>query len=79
MIPCQFVSSSILDWIVTTIRRERRMWRCSEYCVVRFVACAQVPALAGFSVSALFAFQVLVGLLKVKKLDKQEKLITGTA
>ncbi|CAM6093474.1 unnamed protein product [Calypogeia fissa] len=39
----------------------------------------RVPALAGFSVSALFGFQVLVGLLKVKKLDKQEKLITGTA
>ncbi|OAE35037.1 hypothetical protein AXG93_3253s1000 [Marchantia polymorpha subsp. ruderalis] len=39
----------------------------------------RVPALAGFSVSALFGMQVLFGLLKIKKLDKQEKLITGTA
>ncbi|MCO5548595.1 hypothetical protein L7F22_002055 [Adiantum nelumboides] len=37
------------------------------------------PAVAAFVGSALFGFKVLIGLLKVKKLDKQEKLITGTA
>ena len=39
----------------------------------------QVPAMAAFTGSALFGLQVLIGILKVKKLDKQEKLITGTA
>ncbi|KAL3684596.1 hypothetical protein R1sor_002618 [Riccia sorocarpa] len=39
----------------------------------------RIPALAGFSVSAVFAVQVVFSLLKIKKLDRQEKLITGTA
>eukprot|EP00250_Pteridium_aquilinum_P020417 c24806_g3_i1 orf=228-2912(+) len=39
----------------------------------------RAPALAAFAGSALFGLKVLVGLLKVKKLDNQEKLITGTA
>lgn len=39
----------------------------------------RTPAIAAFVGSALFGFKVLIGLLKVKKLDKQEKLITGTA
>ncbi|KAI5062828.1 hypothetical protein GOP47_0021375 [Adiantum capillus-veneris] len=39
----------------------------------------KAPAVAAFVGSALFGFKVLIGLLKVKKLDKQEKLITGTA
>ncbi|KAL2652860.1 hypothetical protein R1flu_020988 [Riccia fluitans] len=39
----------------------------------------RIPALAGFSVSAMFGLQVVFSLLKIKKLDRQEKLITGTA
>jgi hypothetical protein len=35
--------------------------------------------MAAFTGSAVFGLQVLIGILKVKKLDKQEKLITGTA
>ncbi|CAN6238417.1 unnamed protein product [Urochloa humidicola] len=37
------------------------------------------PATIAYSLCAFFGLQVLVGLIKVKKLDKQEKLITGTA
>ncbi|KAH7292760.1 hypothetical protein KP509_29G083900 [Ceratopteris richardii] len=39
----------------------------------------QTPALVAFIGSALFGFQVVIGLLKVKRLDSQEKLITGTS
>lgn len=39
----------------------------------------RVPSLAAYLVCAFFGFQVLFGLLKVKKLDQQERLITGTA
>lgn len=39
----------------------------------------RVPALVAFVGSALFGLQVLIGLLKVKKLDRQEQLITGAA
>ncbi|KAH7403936.1 hypothetical protein KP509_15G001700 [Ceratopteris richardii] len=38
-----------------------------------------IPALVAFAGSALFGLKVLIGLLKVKKLDNQEKLVTGTA
>jgi hypothetical protein len=41
--------------------------------------CFQVPANAAFTGSAVFGLQVLMGIFKVKRLDKQEKLITGTA
>ncbi|KAF6149307.1 hypothetical protein GIB67_026163 [Kingdonia uniflora] len=39
----------------------------------------RVPATAAYVVCAFFGIQVLFGILKVKKLDLQEKLITGTA
>ncbi|KAK6924143.1 ABC1 atypical kinase-like domain [Dillenia turbinata] len=39
----------------------------------------RVPATAAFVCCAFFSFQVLFGILKVKKLDQQERLITGTA
>lgn len=44
-----------------------------------YINAIRVPALAAYFGSALFGLQVLVGLLKVKRLDKQEKLITGMA
>ncbi|KAK3158271.1 hypothetical protein QOZ80_2AG0134990 [Eleusine coracana subsp. coracana] len=39
----------------------------------------RTPATIAYSLCAFFGLQVLVGLIKVKKLDRQEKLITGTA
>ncbi|RWR93068.1 UbiB domain-containing protein [Cinnamomum micranthum f. kanehirae] len=39
----------------------------------------RVPAMVAYTLFALFSAQVLVGILKVKKLDQQERLITGTA
>ncbi|KAL2907166.1 Protein ACTIVITY OF BC1 COMPLEX KINASE 8 chloroplastic [Bienertia sinuspersici] len=39
----------------------------------------RVPAIAAYGICALFGLQALFGVLKVKKLDQQEKLITGTA
>ncbi|XP_078444473.1 ABC2 homolog 13 [Wolffia australiana] len=39
----------------------------------------RLPATAALALCAFFGVQVLVGLLKVKKLDQQERLITGTA
>ncbi|KAL9377967.1 hypothetical protein Peur_029302 [Populus x canadensis] len=39
----------------------------------------RVPAIAASIFCAFFSFQVLFGLIKVKKLDQQERLITGTA
>lgn len=35
--------------------------------------------MVAYTLFALFSAQVLVGILKVKKLDQQERLITGTA
>ncbi|CAM6009163.1 unnamed protein product [Sphagnum balticum] len=43
------------------------------------IAAIKVPASAAFTGSAVFGLQVLIGIFKVKRLDKQEKLITGTA
>ena len=37
------------------------------------------PATVAYSLCAFFGLQVVVGLIKVKKLDRQERLITGTA
>ncbi|AQK71981.1 ATATH13 [Zea mays] len=37
------------------------------------------PATIAYSLCAFFGLQVLIGLVKVKKLDRQERLITGTA
>ncbi|XP_050204862.1 protein ACTIVITY OF BC1 COMPLEX KINASE 8, chloroplastic [Mercurialis annua] len=39
----------------------------------------RVPAIAAYVVCAFFSFQILFGIIKVKKLDQQERLITGTA
>ncbi|OMO55979.1 hypothetical protein CCACVL1_26855 [Corchorus capsularis] len=39
----------------------------------------RVPAVAAYVVCAFFSFQILIGIVKVKKLDQQERLITGTA
>lgn len=39
----------------------------------------RVPAMAAYTLSAFFGFQVLFGLLKVRNLDQRERLITGTA
>ncbi|KAL4197664.1 hypothetical protein AMTRI_Chr04g252250 [Amborella trichopoda] len=37
------------------------------------------PAMVAYTFCAFFGAQVLIGILKVKRLDQQEKLITGTA
>lgn len=39
----------------------------------------QVPAIGAYIVCAFFSFQVLIGIIKVKKIDQRERLITGTA
>ncbi|XP_074264250.1 protein ACTIVITY OF BC1 COMPLEX KINASE 8, chloroplastic-like [Silene latifolia] len=39
----------------------------------------RVPAITAFTVCALFGLQALFGVIKVKRLDQREKLITGTA
>ncbi|KAJ0988355.1 hypothetical protein J5N97_006711 [Dioscorea zingiberensis] len=39
----------------------------------------KVPAVTAYLLCAVFGMQVLFGILKVKKLDQQERLITGTA
>lgn len=39
----------------------------------------QVPAIAAYIFCAIFGFQVLLGIVKVKKLDERERLITGIA
>lgn len=39
----------------------------------------RLPAIAAYFGSAIFFLQVLIGVLKVRRLDQQERLITGTA
>ncbi|XP_059431726.1 protein ACTIVITY OF BC1 COMPLEX KINASE 8, chloroplastic [Corylus avellana] len=39
----------------------------------------RVPAIVAYVCCAFFGFQVLFGIIKVKKLDERERLITGTA
>lgn len=39
----------------------------------------RVPAIAAYISCAFFGFQALFGILKVRKLDQRERLITGTA
>ncbi|KAK7247484.1 hypothetical protein RIF29_42367 [Crotalaria pallida] len=39
----------------------------------------RVPATIAYFFCAIFAFQVLIGIVKIKKLDERERLITGTA
>ncbi|XP_040376881.1 protein ACTIVITY OF BC1 COMPLEX KINASE 8, chloroplastic [Oryza brachyantha] len=46
---------------------------------VLYLNSIRFPATIAYSLCAFFGLQVLVGLIKVKKLDQQERLITGTA
>lgn len=46
---------------------------------ILYVNAIRVPSIIAYTVCAFFGFQVLFGILKVKKLDQQERLITGTA
>ncbi|XP_004502860.1 protein ACTIVITY OF BC1 COMPLEX KINASE 8, chloroplastic [Cicer arietinum] len=46
---------------------------------VLYLNSIRVPAIAAYVFCAFFGFQVLFGIVKVKKLDEQERLITGTA
>lgn len=39
----------------------------------------RVPAVAAYVTCAFFSLQVLIGIIKVKKFDQRERLITGTA
>ncbi|KAF3549336.1 hypothetical protein DY000_02005794 [Brassica cretica] len=39
----------------------------------------KTPATIAYTVCAFFSLQVLIGVIKVKKFDRREKLITGTA
>ncbi|KAK4356618.1 hypothetical protein RND71_025589 [Anisodus tanguticus] len=46
---------------------------------ILYLNSVRMPSIIAYTVCAFFGFQVLFGLLKVKKLDEREKLITGTA
>lgn len=46
---------------------------------ILYLNSVRMPAIIAYTACAFFGFQVLFGLLKVKKLDERERLITGTA
>ncbi|XP_048426893.1 protein ACTIVITY OF BC1 COMPLEX KINASE 8, chloroplastic [Pyrus x bretschneideri] len=46
---------------------------------ILYINSIRVPAIAAYVFCAFFSFQVLIGLVKVKRFDEQERLITGTA
>ncbi|XP_010519924.1 PREDICTED: uncharacterized protein LOC104799212 [Tarenaya hassleriana] len=46
---------------------------------ILYLNSVKVPATIAYTLCAFFSVQVLVGIIKVKKLDQREKLITGTA
>ncbi|KAJ1429773.1 UbiB domain [Sesbania bispinosa] len=46
---------------------------------VLYLNSIRVPAIVAYVFCAFFGFQVLLGIVKVKKLDERERLITGTA
>ncbi|KAK7353559.1 hypothetical protein VNO80_19009 [Phaseolus coccineus] len=46
---------------------------------VLYLNSIRVPAIVAYIFCAIFGFQVLLGIVKVKKLDERERLITGTA
>ncbi|XP_027363331.1 protein ACTIVITY OF BC1 COMPLEX KINASE 8, chloroplastic-like [Abrus precatorius] len=46
---------------------------------VLYLNSIRVPGTIAYVFCAIFAFQVLFGLVKIKKLDERERLITGTA
>ncbi|KAG0610049.1 hypothetical protein M758_7G035000 [Ceratodon purpureus] len=52
---------------------------CLQIATMLHLSTVTMPATAAFTGSALFGLQAFIGIMKVKKLDKQEKLITGTA
>jgi len=52
---------------------------CLQLATMLHLSTVTMPATAAFTCSALFGLQTLIGIMKVKKLDKQEKLITGQA
>lgn len=46
---------------------------------ILYLNSVRIPSIIAYTACAFFGFQVLFGLLKVKKLDERERLITGTA
>ncbi|KAG5136612.1 hypothetical protein JHK82_021343 [Glycine max] len=46
---------------------------------ILFLNSIRVPATIAYVFCAIFGFQVLFGIVKIKKLDERERLITGTA
>ncbi|XP_014489980.1 protein ACTIVITY OF BC1 COMPLEX KINASE 8, chloroplastic [Vigna radiata var. radiata] len=46
---------------------------------VLYLNSIRMPAIVAYIFCAIFGFQVLFGIVKVKKLDERERLITGTA
>uniref|UniRef100_A0A0D6QZ17 ABC1 atypical kinase-like domain-containing protein n=1 Tax=Araucaria cunninghamii TaxID=56994 RepID=A0A0D6QZ17_ARACU len=46
---------------------------------ILYINSIRLPAIAAYFGSAIFGLQVLIGVMKVRKLDEQERLITGTA
>ncbi|XP_019197897.1 PREDICTED: uncharacterized protein LOC109191707 [Ipomoea nil] len=46
---------------------------------VLYLNAIRMPAMAAYGLCAFFGFQVLIGIVKVKKIDQRERLITGTA
>jgi predicted unusual protein kinase regulating ubiquinone biosynthesis (AarF/ABC1/UbiB family) len=52
---------------------------CLQIGTMLHLSTVTMPATAAFTGSALFGLQAFIGMMKVKKLDKQEKLITGKA
>ncbi|KAJ4818013.1 Protein kinase superfamily protein [Rhynchospora pubera] len=50
-----------------------------NFATILYFNSVRVPAMTAYFVSAIFGLQVLAGLLKIKKFDQRERLITGTA
>ncbi|XP_023517648.1 protein ACTIVITY OF BC1 COMPLEX KINASE 8, chloroplastic-like [Cucurbita pepo subsp. pepo] len=46
---------------------------------ILYINSIRMPATIAYICCAFFGFQVLIGLIKVKRIDEREKLITGTA
>ncbi|KAM1934535.1 hypothetical protein ACFX15_018707 [Malus domestica] len=46
---------------------------------ILYINSIRVPAIVAYVFCAFFGLQVLIGLIKVKKFDERERLITGTA
>lgn len=73
----QFHSSKqIPKW---TLTNSKTMLLLSSFSFVINLLSGQVPAMAAYLLCAFCGAQVLFGILKIKKLDQQERLITGTA